>query len=122
MDSRELILLERLDAAVREPRAQSALAGVAGRLLERLEADRSPVMTWEPVPLEVYPPLPEGIRSSWVFVLRQNTTTGAERHPNSHQRVMSLRHAADLQTWEAGSWRSNLLVSDPDAPLLRRWL
>jgi hypothetical protein len=79
-------------------------------------------MTWEPVPLGTYPELPGVIRSSWVFVLRKSATTGAERHPNSHQRVMSLRHAADLQTWEAGRWQSNVLVSDPTAAMERRWL
>ncbi len=35
---------------------------------------------------------------------------------------MSLRHAADLQTWEAGRWQSNVLVSDPTAAMERRWL
>jgi len=122
MEASERSLLERLDGVVREPRARQVLGETAGRLLDRLQREASALMTWEPVPLESYPALPEGIRSSWVFVLRRNTVTGAERHPNSHQRVMSLRHGADLQTWEDGRWRSNFLESDPAAPLERRWL
>lgn len=122
MDARERLILERLDAAVREPHARRVIDETAGRLRERLEGDPAAPMTWAPVPLEAYTSLPELIRSSWVFVLRRNTTSGAERHPNSHQRVMSLCHTADLQTWEGGRWRSNVLVSDAAAPLERRWL
>ena len=51
MDSRELIVLERLDAAVRAPGPRSVLAG--GGLLARLEADPSPIMAWEPVPIDL---------------------------------------------------------------------
>lgn len=119
-------ILEALDAAVREPRARRAIDALADRLLADLDADPAAPMTWEPVPLDVYGALPAGIRSSWVFALRRQTSTGAERHPNSHQRVMSLRESADLRTWQSrdghGEWRSNVLTSDPDAPLEARWL
>ena len=122
MDSGERLILEQLDAAVRDPHARGMIDRTADRLLEELRGDRSKPMAWAALPLETYSTLPEIIRSSWVFVLRSNTSSGAERHPNSHQRVMSLRHSADLQTWEEGSWRSNVLVSDPVEPLERRWL
>jgi len=122
MDDSERIILERLDAAVRDPDAKCVIDEVADHLLESLKGDPSAPMSWAPVPLETYTLLPTIIRSSWVFVLRRNTTSGAERHPNSHQRVMSLRHTADLQTWETASWQSNVLVSDPAAALEQRWL
>lgn len=120
-------MLETLDAAVREPRARRAIDALADRLLAQLDADPSAAMTWAPVALDVYAALPTGIRSSWVFVLRRAASTGAERHPNSHQRVMSLRGSADLRTWEtrAGGrdeWRSHVLTSDPQASLEARWL
>ena len=66
--------------------------------------------------------LPPEIRSAWVFVLRAGADTGAERHPNSHQRMMSFEGCGDLQTGEPGKWQSNVLVSDPNAPLERRWI
>jgi hypothetical protein len=79
-------------------------------------------LAWEPVPLDLYDGgLPPGIASSWVFVLRAAATSGAERHPNSHQRVMSWRGSADLQTWEDGRWRSNILRAESVA-LEDRWL
>jgi hypothetical protein len=122
LPSSERRILEALDLAVREPRARRVIDSVANRLTARLDADALLPMVWEPIPLTTYRALPTGIRSSWVFVLRARTTTGAERHPNSHQRVMSLGARADLRTWEHGGWQSHVLESDPSAPLARRWL
>ena len=86
-------------------------------------------MAWEPIPLTVYGgAVPDAIKSSWVFVLRASANTGAERHPNSHQRMMSFQGSGDMQV-QAGSsapnnegWQSNMLISDPDAPLEKRWI
>jgi len=57
-----------------------------------------------------------------VFVLRANTRSGAERHPNSHQRMMSYRGSGDLQTRQRGDWCSHPLTSDPSAPIAERWI
>jgi hypothetical protein len=116
-------ILKGLDKALRNPGAHQAIETIAGRVAQRLNADPDATLAWEPVPLETYGPVvPQMIRSSWVFVLRRRTTSGAERHPNSHQRVMSYRGRADMQTWENGAWRSNVLVEDSSAPLDQRWL
>ena len=73
--------------------------------------------------------VPSTLRSAWIFVLRAGTVTGAERHPNSIQRVMSFRGSADLQTWEenpalnsgaGGKWKSNPLGRGDGAST--RWL
>ena len=86
-------------------------------------ADRSSSLVWQPIDLFLYgATAPPGIRSSWVFVLRRNTVSGAERHPNSIQRVMSYRGSGDMQTRPAGGWISNHLASHPDAALKDRWL
>ena len=80
-------------------------------------------MAWESIPLSVFGrALPPEIQSAWVFVLRACADTGAERHPNSHQRMMSLEGSGNLQTGEPGQWQSNVLVSNPDVPLERRWI
>lgn len=122
-DTRELETLERLDKLVRQAAVRRELDVIADRLEARLAVERSEPLVWQPIPLSLYgvPVLP-GIRSSWVFVLRRNSSSGAERHPNSIQRVMSYRGSADLQTRPGGRWISNRLVSQPDAPLLDRWL
>jgi hypothetical protein len=89
---------------------------------QKLAADRSAVMAWEPIPLSLYGrDSPDVIRSSWVFILRAGATTGAERHPNSHQRVMAFRGSGNLQVWRDDGWVSNRLVDDPGVTLERRW-
>jgi hypothetical protein len=36
--------------------------------------------------------------------------------------MMSFQGSGDMQTGEPAQWRSNALVSDPEAPLERRWI
>jgi len=80
-------------------------------------------MTWEPIPLTVFGrTVPPEIRSAWVFVLRAGVDTGAERHPNSHQRMMSFEGSGDMKTGEPGQWRSNVLIGNQEAPLEQRWI
>jgi len=69
------------------------------------------------VPLSIYDRLPAGIASSWVFVLRADCSSGAERHLNSIQRVRSYRGRADMRTWDGERWVSNLLRSEAELPL-----
>ncbi|HXH06125.1 MAG TPA: hypothetical protein VNI83_05985 [Vicinamibacterales bacterium] len=117
----ERALLDTLDRLVSRalvhPEVRRRLAAIA----ERLARNPDVRIAWEPVPLEPYGQLPAGIRSAWVFALRAATSTGAERHPNSHQRVVSLSGSADLQTWDGSRWQSHRLESG-SADLDGRWL
>jgi hypothetical protein len=94
-------------------------------------------MTWEPIPLDIFrQKLPQEIRSGWIFVLRAGADTGAERHPNSHQRMMTFDGSGDMRVgglaadtaaatgkrFKRLEWQSNILVSEPSAPLERRWI
>jgi hypothetical protein len=121
MDQDEREMLELLDAAVRSAAAmiEPIITVVDRKLKERPDE----VLAWETIPLEYYGDrLPDSIRSSWVFVLRANVETGAERHPNSHQRMMSFRGDGDFQTQPERSWISHHLTSVPSAPLEARWI
>jgi hypothetical protein len=123
LDPAERGILEALDLAVRSEAIRPKLDAIAARVSRRLRANPGEPLAWEPVPLDLYEAtLPGDIRSSWVFVLRANTTTGAERHPNSHQRMMSYRGRGDFQTCRDDAWRSHFLTSDPAAPLAERWI
>jgi hypothetical protein len=159
MTTPEPAVLAALDAALRSPRAAAILNAAADEVAAELARTPNARLAWRPIPLETYDRLPGSIASSWVFVLRAGCTSGAERHPNSIQRFMSFRGAADMQIWgpryapgkpasgqtgwsrasalqsnaetEAASaagvplhraWLSNHLISDPEAPLDRRWL
>lgn len=121
MDRSEHQILEALDVAVRS--AAAAIEPIVAAVHRKLQANPEDVLAWQAIPLEVYGArLPAAIRSSWVFILRANVATGAERHPNSHQRMMSYRGAGDFQTQPGSTWRSHPMTSDPHAPLEQRWI
>src|SRR5438034_7086175 len=123
MTPEERSRLEALDTALRSDNVRELIRSVVVRVREQLGRKKDALMSWEPFPLHIFATtLPPEIRSAWVFVLRGGADTGAERHPNSHQRMMSFEGSGDLQTCEHGKWQSNVLVSDPDAPLERRWI
>ena len=123
MTEEERWRLEALDTALRSESVREQICSVVIRVRDQLARRKDALMSWEPFPLDVLTTiLPAEIRSAWVFVLRAGADTGAERHPNSHQRMMSFEGRGDLQTGEPGKWQSNVLVSDPVAPLERRWI
>ena len=132
MTLEECSRLEAIDTILRFADVRAQIQPIIERV--RVELSRKPdaVMAWEPIPLDVFrAALPEGIRSGWVFILRAGANTGAERHPNSHQRMMTWEGSGDMQIREiaadtaaatARGWKSNVLVSNPEAPLERRWI
>ena len=125
--------LEKLDTIVRSDELRAKISPLVDRVCAALSQKPEALMTWEPIPLEIFrQKLPPEIRSGWIFVLRSGADTGAERHPNSHQRMMTLHGKGDMKvralhgeslTEPASSmWQSNVLVSEPSAPLERRWI
>jgi DinB family protein len=118
---REPDVLSVLDRAARSARAAGILPAIADELEEILRRDQSSGLIWRTVPLDTYDKLPIGILSSWVFALRRRNTSGAERHPNSIQRVMCYRGDVDLQTWNGQKWQSHRCSSSAEE-LEGRWL
>ncbi len=135
MEADERARLEKLDAIVRSDEVRTKINSIVDRVCAALSQKPEALMTWEPIALEIFGTgLPPEIRSGWIFVLRAGADTGAERHPNSHQRMMTLRGTGDMKTEskkgelrikkdEKGiDWQSNVLVSGQGAPLERRWI
>jgi hypothetical protein len=123
MTDEERLRLESLDAGLRSKGVREKILPVITRLRSELARNKNVLMTWEPIPLSIFGhPLPHGIRSAWIFALRAGVDTGAERHPNSHQRMMTIGGTGDMQLGEPGRWKSNFLQSDPAAPLEARWI
>jgi hypothetical protein len=90
MDQEDAGILETLDLAVRSEAIRPKIDAIVARIGQKLRERPDALLAWEPISLDFYTAtLPETIRSSWVFIMRANTTTGAERHPNSHQRRRS---------------------------------
>src|SRR5262249_8430162 len=130
----ERSVLETLDEIVRGDQVRGQLEPVIERVRAELARKSDALMTWEPVPLDTFGHrLPSSIKPGWVFVLRAGTDTGFERHPNSHQRMVTLAGTGDMKIDVKGGPNevndeseivgvSNVLVSDADAPLERHWI
>jgi hypothetical protein len=116
-------ILEQIDLAVFSDAATAAVGPIVERVAEIMSRKPDSIEAWEPIPLEAYRGLlPSTIRSSWVFILRAGVTTGAERHPNSHQRMMSWKGEGDFQVHDGKTWQPHLMASSRDAPLENRWI
>jgi hypothetical protein len=123
MRPEERTCLESIDTILRSDAVRQQIRPVVERVRAELGRKKEALMTWEPLPLTVFGrALPREIRSAWVFVLRAGADTGAERHPNSHQRMMSFEGRGDMKTGEPGQWQSNVLIGNHEAPLEQRWI
>jgi hypothetical protein len=134
MTAEEQSLLQKVDKVLRLAQVNAQIRPIVERVRAELARKQDALMAWEPIALTLFGgALPAVIRSSWAFILRAGADTGAERHPNSHQRMMSFEATGDMQTGaetprrgaHAPSdivWKSNILVSDPEASLERRWI
>jgi len=116
-------ILESLDAMVSRPEVAAQLDTIGERVLATLARGPREIEAWETVPLSLYGGrLEPEIKSSWVFVLRKGVTTGAERHPNSRQRMVSWNGDGDFQVHDGERWKSHFLVSERSAPMETRWI
>jgi hypothetical protein len=123
MTLEERTKLESIDIILQSESVRRQVRPIIERVREELARQTEALMTWEAIPLSVFGgALPREIRSAWVFVLRAGADTGAERHPNSHQRMMTFEGTGNMKTGQPGCWRSNALVSDLEAPLEQRWI
>ncbi len=123
MTQEEHARLESIDAILRCETVRQQVLPIIERVHAALARKKEALMTWEPIPLTVFGgAMPPEIRSAWVFVLRAGADTGAERHPNSHQRMTTFEGSGDMRTRQPSEWKSNVLVSNPQAPLEQRWI
>ena len=129
METEERARLAKLDTIVRSDELRAKINPIVDRVCAALSQKPEALMTWEPIAVEIFgQTLPPEIRSGWIFVLRAGADTGPERHPNSHQRMMTLHGSGDMRVLAgvraglASTWQSNALVSEPSAALERRWI
>jgi hypothetical protein len=87
----ELSILSTLDRLVFQPATLAAIRQSGAKLAHQLESKPAAAFVRAELHLSLYGAgLPEGIHSSNIYVIRPRVTSGVERHPNSHQRSMSL--------------------------------
>jgi hypothetical protein len=123
-DEREL--LQSLDAILKVSSVRKTIDAIAAKLKS---GKPEILMAKEPVPLALYgDQLPHVIRASWVYLMRSPAVTGAERHPNSHQRTASYNGTGYFEVNESPEFdgesegASYMLVSGTDEPLESRWV
>jgi len=115
-------LIPALNDLVHSSLGMTTFAGTLRRVTQRLEASGA-LMAWEIVSRDAFgESLSESIRSCWIFVIRAGATTGAERHPNSHQRSFSLVGSGTFELRDGTNWRSHSLESTRRDRVEQRWV
>ena len=115
-------LLPALNKLVHTSLAMTTVAETLRRVTRNLEASDAR-MAWEVVSRGTFGEgVPESIRSCWIFVIRAGAVTGAERHPNSHQRSFSLIGSGTFELRDGPGWRSHPLGSTGRGNLEPRWV
>jgi hypothetical protein len=100
----------------------TTVAETLQRVTQQLAASGT-LMAWDVISRDVFGEgLPTSIRSCWIFVIRAGAATGAERHPNSHQRSFSLRGSGTFELRHGTNWRSHPLESTERASVEQRWV
>ena len=83
--------LEKLSTAVEFLIGQKTVMETIERLDQ--EADHSQEsFVWSVIELDsIAPPLPDTIKSCWIFVLKKNVPSGCHYHPNSIQHMVTIK-------------------------------
>jgi len=98
MEPEERARLEKLDTIVRSDELRAEIYLIVDRVCTALSEKPETLMTWEPIPLDIFrQKLPREIRSGWICLWRAGADRGAERHPNSHHRMMTLHGSGDMR-------------------------
>jgi hypothetical protein len=115
-------IIPMLETVLRADGAADRIGEALDRVLQALAAsDRT--MAWEVLPLGLLGAnVPSVICSCWVFGIRAGAETTAERHPNSHQRSLSLRGGGVFEVHDGGSWTPHALVSVAGDVPDRKWV
>ena len=102
-------MLPALNELVHTSLVMTTVAETLRSVTRKLEASDAR-MAWEVVSRGTFGEgVPESIRSCWIFVIRAGAVTGAERHPNSHQRSFSLIGSGTFELRDGPGWRSHPL-------------
>ncbi len=82
--------LPQLDDAVAELVARPAIHSAVDTLKQQLPNTSEPFV-WSAIDLQsIATPLPDNIKSSWIFVLKKGVGSGCHYHPNSIQHMVMI--------------------------------
>ena len=82
--------LEKLNTAVEFLIGQKTVLETIEQLDDEVDHSQEPFV-WSVIELNsIAPPLPDTIKSCWIFVLKKNVPSGCHYHPNSIQHMVTI--------------------------------
>ena len=111
--------LSQLDAAVAQLVTRPEIHRTIDTLKQELQHTTEPFF-WSTIDLPSIPtPLPENIKSCWIFVLKKDVPSGCHYHPNSIQHMVMLE--GDGDSIVGGVSRQMKRFGEHDGPLADTW-
>ncbi|HEU4433839.1 MAG TPA: cupin domain-containing protein [Pyrinomonadaceae bacterium] len=111
-------LLRLLNDAVAEVVARPSIHRVIDDLKTQLQHTPEPFV-WSTIDLQsLQSPLPDDIRSGWIFVLKKHVSSGCHYHPNSVQRMVMIEGEG---TSKVGTVSGEMKQFGEESPLDETW-
>lgn len=111
--------LQQLDDAVAHLITRPSIHTLIGNLKHQLQHTEEPFV-WATIDLQsIATPLPDDIRSGWIFVLKKDVGSGCHYHPNSIQHMVMIEGEG---TSKVGAVSGEMKrFGDPDSTLADTW-
>jgi hypothetical protein len=110
--------LQQLNDAVAELVTRPAIGRVVETLKEQLQHTTEPFV-WSTIDLEsITTPLPDEIKSGWIFVLKKDVPSGCHFHPNSIQHMVMIEGAG---TSKVGATEGRMKLFGAQGTLDETW-
>ena len=111
--------LSQLNEAVAQLVGRREVHGVIDDLKQQLPHTSEPFV-WTTIDLQsVTAPLPDTIKSGWIFVLKKDVSSGCHYHPNSIQNMAMIEGEGTSRV--GGDSREMKRFADPDSSLENIW-
>jgi len=111
--------LPQLNEAVAQLVTRSEIHRIINSLKQELQHTSEPFV-WSTIDLLSIPtPLPESIKSCWIFVLKKDVPSGCHYHPNSIQHMVMIEGEGSSNV--GGISRQMKRFGVPDGPMTDTW-
>lgn len=113
------VSLETLNAAVDFLLTRETFLEAIAHLSEILTQSNEPFV-WSVIDLRsIEPPLPDNIRSAWLFALKKDVPSGCHYHPNSIQHMVTIKGQGMSKV--AGESKGMVRFGSPNHSLADTW-
>ena len=112
--------LEKLNTAVKFLINRKTFLETIERLSEEINHSQE-AFVWSVIdPSFIERELPEGVRSSWIFVLKKDVSSGGHYHPNSIQHMVTIKGQGVSKV--GGEYRRMVEFGSSNDTLADKWL